>query len=109
MILETTQRGRTIFKREEVKLLDSGPTFFHFSVKQRDNIWIDVYYRKNKTGILEWSCNSVTKRRKNGSAKWGCVMRITDKTKPYCSHTLSCALLLKSMEIKNTSIAVKNE
>ena len=102
MLKDTIWRARTIFKRGLIRVVDqSPPDFYHFSVQQRDGLWIDVWYMRNKQGIMEWKCNSLTKEiRKNGAVKkkWGCVMYTGDHTRPYCSHTLACQMYVEQMQ-----------
>ena len=97
MNIKTVWRAKTIFKRGGVMLCKDSepPSFYHFLVRQRSGAWTDVWYEK-KNGAMEWNCNSVDK-----SGKFGCVMFVkVDRTKPYCSHTLACKILLKNQEAK---------
>lgn len=101
MMKETIWRARTLVKRGEVKLIDKRPPFFHFQVRQRSGEWTDVWY---DNGL--WNCNSVAEKetklnKETGKMEiksWGCVMNVhSDKTQPYCSHTLSCKILLDKL------------
>ena len=99
MLRETIWRGRTIYKRGEVGLMESSPSFYHFKVRQRSGEETDVWYSKNKQGIMEWECNALSPERNKKGEKWGCVMNTKiDRTKPHCSHTLSAAILLKNIK-----------
>ncbi len=94
---EVVWRARTIVKRQEVKEAeDSSSPFFHFLVKQRTNEWIDIWYTKNKQGIMEWSCNAKRefKDKEGKPDSYGCVLFKGDKTRPFCSHTLATKILL---------------
>lgn len=101
MINETLWRARTIVKRREVILCpdSSPPTFYHFKVKQRkDHGWADVWHTKSKG----WSCGAVDPKRDKKGERWGCVINgITDKTRPYCSHTLACKIYMEQKGITN--------
>lgn len=107
MMRETIKRGQEIADRDEVVLCDSTPPFyFHFQVKQRNGSWADVWYEQTKTGEMVWNCNALSKE-KNKS--WGCMMGNKDRTKPYCSHSLSCAILLKRESFINLADHKKAE
>lgn len=125
MISDTVWRAREIVKNDEVKLISVTNQFtsshditkrivtgqkYHFKVKQRNGKWTDVWFEK---GI--WACNSVTDETPKGKKlhyndqngikrvkKWGCVMNTSsDKTKPYCSHSLACEIYIKNLEVNN--------
>ena len=93
MIMSTIKRAKEIVKKGEVKIINSIPPYYYnFQVKQRNGNWADVWY-ENKNGQMEWNCNTSTKKKNGGT--WGCVMNNkADKTKPYCSHTLACFIIL---------------
>ena len=65
MELKTIQRGKDIAENGHVRLCDMSSTFLSFKVKQRNGNWAEVWYKKNKIGIWEWSCNAITEK-KNG-------------------------------------------
>lgn len=93
MLKETVYRARTILSRNEVLLCpDSTSSFFHFLVLCRSKKWADVWLKKTKLG-MEWSCNSV-----DGDGDWGCVFHKGDHSKPYCSHSLACAMKKERLE-----------
>lgn len=91
-------RARQIVKKEDVRLLEATPpNYFHFEVKQRNGKWTDVWYQKIK-GQMEWDCNCYENDKK-GQPR-GCLFK-KGESKPHCSHTIACAILIKNMEAKH--------
>lgn len=92
----TYYRAKTIIRRKEIlPLPDCTRYCYHFAVRQRSGVWTDVWVNL-VNGSFFYFCNSVSKTKK---VPWGCVMRINDHSKPYCSHTLSAKYYLRERGI----------
>jgi hypothetical protein len=90
----TISKARRILKEDRIRLChDSNPpNHLRFVIVNEAGEEVEVF---RKFGL--WSCNSSTIEVRNGKKhNYGCVMFThVDKTKPFCSHTLSAELYLK--------------
>ena len=95
MMLATIKRADEILDNNEAIFVGKSYKITSFKVKQRCGSWADVW-RTEREGQIIWSCNAVDEKR-----KWGCVMYAGARTRPFCSHTLACELLIEKEMIKN--------
>ena len=88
MMSETVKKAEKLVEEGKVRIgSDTSPSTLHVVVESKGKD-VDVWLKDG-----EWSCNSVTQRRKKGGDKWGCVMNVkADKKIPFCSHSLAAYL-----------------
>lgn len=78
-------KAKDIIDKNGVKLIEESKRLKHFVVAQASGEYCDVWFTIDIYGRSHWSCNAVV----DGN---GCVFRVKDSTKPFCSHTLACQL-----------------
>ncbi len=88
----TRKKANDFFRYGDVLIKEFSSFGYIFHVHTKSNKIAEVYYQYNKkTNQMEWICNHTV----DG---WGCVMNCGDRTKPQCSHSLACEMLLKSIK-----------
>lgn len=79
-----------IVKRGDARISWHSKDYFIFVVKTSEGEQ-EVYLRINDD-VEKWDCN-VTWMQKDG-IKWGCMLNTkSDRSKPYCKHTLACKII----------------
>lgn len=81
MMLNTIKKAED--KIKTIKIIEITPHTINFCVKtSKEHDFADVWVRKKK-GVIFWDCNVARN-------EYGCVLNCkADKSKPFCSHTLS--------------------